>query len=714
MQPYKKCPRLVLGAICSSIGVFSQSAAAQSDGDRGAPAADAAQSSGLEEIVVTAQRRSEKLQDVPIQITAFTSQAIEDAGIESTADVIAQVPNVTFDRGNNYRSSFITMRGLTQIANADPPVAFVLDGVPQTNQETIGVSLFDIERIEVLKGPQGALYGRNAVGGAINVITREPGNDYDGFLKAGYSDGEAFSAAAGVSGPIVEDKLLFRLAGTYKSSDGLIDNDFLGDHVDFIDHDYVLRSRVLFQPSETLTVDLRAEHGEFRAGSNYYSVVFSRDPNDFVDPQFNFKAFSDGRTTDLTAKVDYDLGFATFTSITNRTRFSQIVRGDADFRNPVASPAGFRGLGIQIGQGQNQELRTTSQEIRLVSNGDGPVRWLVGGYYLQTDRALVTRFYADFNSDPAQFENPALLLFGNEESNDNQAYAGFAQVDVDIAPTLTLTGGLRYDEDRREQLNRLTGAVREATFDHLQPKVTLTWKPQSDRLLYATYSTGFRSGGFNAPNSTVPVFDQETLGNFEIGFKSQFFGRWLTLNGAAFLTDVDDYQYFYVEAHTGSQTIDTIDAVRIKGMELEAQARLADGLDAAVAIGVIDSEIRSSRFPGDVGNRAPRTIPFSATSSLQYRRALWEQTEGFVRLEWQHYGRKYWHQDNVAVQRSYDIVNARVGVERGAVGFYGFVRNALDDDYYGEFFVPEFSGLDIATGYAGAPRTFGIEAEVKF
>lgn len=714
MQLHKKCPHLVLGAICGSIGVFSQSAAAQSDSDRGAPAASPVRPSALEEIVVTAQRRSEKLQDVPIQITAFTSQAIEDAGIESTADVIAQVPNVTFDRGNNYRSSFITMRGLTQINNADPPVAFVLDGVPQTNQETIGVSLFDIERIEVLKGPQGALYGRNAVGGAINVITREPGNDYEGFLKAGYADGEAFDAAGGVSGPIVEDKLLFRLAGTYKSSDGLIDNDFRGDQVDFIDHDYSLRGRVLFRPSETLTVDLRAEHGEYRAGSNYYSAVFSQDPNDFVDPQFNFKAFSDGRTTDLTAKIDYDLGFATFTSITNRTQFSQIVRGDADFRNPVASPGGFRGLGFQIGQGQNQELRTTSQEIRLVSNGAGAVRWLVGGYYLQTDRALVTRFYADFNSDPAQFENPALLLFGNEESNDNQAYAGFTQVDVEIAPTLTLTGGLRYDEDRREQLNRVTGAVREATFDHLQPKVTLTWKPQSDRLLYATYSTGFRSGGFNAPNSTVPVFDQETLDNFEIGFKSQFFGRWLTLNGAAFLTDVDHYQYFYVEANTGAQTIDTIDAVRIKGLELEAQARLADGLDAAVAIGVLDSEIRSSRFPEDVGNRAPRTIPFSATSSLQYRRALWEQTEGFMRLEWQHYGRKYWHQDNVAVQRSYDIVNVRVGVERGAVGFYGFVRNALDDDYYGEFFVPKFSGLDIATGYPGAPRTFGVEAEVKF
>lgn len=674
----------------------------------------AAEPTAVEEVVVTAQQRSERIQDVPIQVTAFTAQKIEDAGIKSTSDVIAQVPNVTFDHGNNYRSSFITMRGLTQINNADPPVAFVLDGVPQTNQETIGVNLFDIERIEVLKGPQGALYGRNAVGGAINVVTRQPTNDIEGFVNAGYASGNTYDAAAGISGPIVADKVLFRIAGTYKHSDGLIDNTFLGDGVDFIDHDYSIRGRLLIKPTDRLTIDLRAEYGDFRAGSNYYSAVFSGDPNDFVDPQFNIRGFSEGHTSDLTAKVDYDLGFATLTSITDDARFTQIMRADLDFRNPVDSPGGFYGTGLQLGQGQNWKIHTTSQELRLVSASDQRLRWLVGGYYLHTDRDLTTRGFIDLNSDPNQFDNLGLALINKTESNDNDAYAAFAQVDFDLIPTLTLTGGLRYDEDHRRQTDVGTGALRTDTFDHLQPKVTLTWKPQEGRLVYATYSTGFRSGGFNAPNVAVLSFKPETLENFEVGFKSQFFDRRLTINGAAFLTNVDNYQYFYVEAISASQIIDSIDKVRIKGVELEVIGNLAPGLDASFAFGTTDSEIRKSIFAADVGNHTPRTVPFSSTASLQYRHPIAANADGFVRVEWQHIGKKYWGADNAAVQQPYDIVNARVGVEYGKIGVYVYALNLLDDKYYGEFFQPKYSGLDIAIGYPGQPRSYGVELKARF
>ncbi|MDT9600076.1 TonB-dependent receptor [Sphingosinicella rhizophila] len=688
-------------------------ALAQPAADQPPAAEDGAADDGMD-IVVTAQQRSERLQEVPIQVTAFSAQRIEDAGIKSTADVIAQVPNVTFDTGNNYRSSFITMRGLTQINNADPPIAFVLDGVPQTNQETIGVSLFDVERIEVLKGPQGALYGRNAVGGAINVITKQPSNEVEGFANGSFASGQAINAAAGISGPIVDDKLLFRVSGSYKSRDGQIDNDFLGDEVDFIDHDVSVRGRLLFRPSDPLTIDLRAEHGDYRAGSNYYSAIFSGDPNDFVDPQMNFKGFSDGRNTDLTAKIDYDLAFATLTSITSHGRFAQKIRADLDFRNPVDSPGGFFGLGFQLGQGQNQRITTTSQEIRLVSASNQRVRWLAGGYYLHTKRSLVTRGFFDLDGDPGQFDNPALWLINKSERGKNDAYAGFAQVDFDITPSLTLTGGLRYDHDRRRQTNVADDSTREESFDHWQPKVTATWKIDDDRLVYATYSTGFRSGGFNAPDVTVTRFDQETLRNYELGFKSQFADRKFTLNGAAFMTDVRNYQFFYVDAATASQVIDTIDKVRIKGLELELIARLARGLDAAVAIGVLDSEIKRSLFPEDVGNKAPRTVPFSATSSLQYRTALSGNVEGFGRIEWQHFGRKYWSADNAAVQNAYDIVNLRLGAEFGAIGIYGFVNNLFDDHYYGEFFQPKYSGLDVAIGFPGARRSFGIEAKVKF
>ncbi|PEQ12269.1 TonB-dependent receptor [Novosphingobium sp. PC22D] len=701
---------LSIGTAIAALSSMAGSAQAQV-GAAPATASDV----GPGEIIVTAQRREERLQDIPIQIDAFGTEAIEDAGIKSTADVVAQIPNMTFDRGDTYRSNFITMRGLTQINNADPPIAFVLDGVPQTNQQQLSATLFDLERVEVVKGPQGALYGRNAVGGAINVITTPPTNDFQGVASVSYGRGDTLDLAGGVSGPIVRDVLMVRLSATHKESDGLIKNDFRGDKVDFVDHDDAVRGRLLFTPNEALTVDLRGEYADFKGGSNSYAAVFSGDPNDFVNPQFNFPAFAEGRNYGGTLKIDYDFGGATLTSITDVADYRQTNRADLDFRNPVDSPSGIFGQGFQAGQGQNQTIETFSQEVRLVSDGNQPLRWLVGVNYLSTNRNLRTRAFVDVTSTPDQIDNPALIFADNWEDNNNDAYGVFAQVDYDLGPSLTLTGGIRYDKDKRKQEDVNSGAVRKTSFDRVQPKATLTWKPTDDALVYATFSTGFRSGGYNAPQVGVPVFKAETLENYEIGFKSAWADDRITLNGAIFQMNVKNYQFFYVEAATASQIIDNIDKVRIRGAELELQARPAEGLDVSAAIGLIDSNIRNSlQFPSDEGNKAPRTVPFSSTVSAQYRKPLMDGIGLFMRAEWQHFGKKYWNTDNVAVQDPYNLVNVRLGVEYDDMGVYFFGRNIFGDEYYSEFFQPAYSGLDVAIGYPSQPSSYGIEARIKF
>lgn len=667
-----------------------------------------------DEIVVTAQARTERLQDVPIQVHALTAQTIENAGIKSTADALGQVPNVTFDRGNTFRSSYITMRGLTQLNNADPPVAFVIDGVPQTDQTQLGIDLFDIERIEIVKGPQGALYGRNAVGGAINVVTKMPTDTIEGFGNLGYGNGDTLQAAAGLSGPLLSEDVLFRVTGSYKSSDGLITNSFRGDKSDFLGHDWSLRGRLLIKPTPSLSIDLRAEYGDFNGASNNYSAVFSGNPNDFVDPQSNLRGYAVGDSLNLTGKIDLDLGFATLTSITGHTRLTQVNRADLDFRNPVNSPGGIFGLGFQAGQGQDFELRTTSQEVRLVSDGRQPFRWLVGGYYLRTDRSLLTRAFVDVTGDFNQIDNPALLFANQSEDNGNDAHAIFTQLDYDLTDWLTVTGGLRYDEDKREQRNLVTGAVRKAAFDHLQPKVTVTLKPTDDILAYVTYSTGFRSGGYNAPNVIVPIFPSETLKNYEAGFKSQFWDRMLTVNGAFFWTDVKNYQYFFVDATTASQVISSIDAVRIKGFELEVIARPVSGLDVSAAIGTTDTEIRRGGDPSDLGNKSPRTVPFTANAAAQYTADLGDGSQMIARVDFQHIGKKYWGSDNSDVQRSYDLLNVRFGFEKGAYSIFGFGKNITNAKYYSEYISSKYSGLDVDLGYRGQPATYGVEVRVKF
>ena len=180
-----------------------------------------------EVVVVTSQLRMQSLQEVPVAVTAFNEKRIERAGIKSSQDFVDLTPNVSLDDSFTYGNTFISIRGVSQINNADSPVAIVVDGVPQNNQKQFKMKLFDIQRIEVLKGPQGSLYGRNAIGGAISIITKPASDILEGFANVTIGNGGLFEVSGGISGPIVEDTLMYRVAGSFLTKDGLIDNTFL-------------------------------------------------------------------------------------------------------------------------------------------------------------------------------------------------------------------------------------------------------------------------------------------------------------------------------------------------------------------------------------------------------------------------------------------------------------------------------------------------------
>ncbi|MCG8442183.1 MAG: TonB-dependent receptor plug domain-containing protein, partial [Caulobacterales bacterium] len=231
---------LATSAMTAALAAYGAHAQAPTDEDELA----------TDRIVVTGQFREQSLEDVPAIVNVFTEQVIEDAGIRTTEDFIALTPNLTFDDSFTYLNSFVVIRGVTQINNADSPVAIIVDSVPQNNQKQFKLSLFDVQQIEVLKGPQGSLYGRNAIGGAVNIVTRQPTNEFEGFAGASVMNGVGYRAEAGVSGPIVEDKVLFRVAGSYHHSDGVIENAFLSEDVDDIDHDYAIRGKLAIMASE--------------------------------------------------------------------------------------------------------------------------------------------------------------------------------------------------------------------------------------------------------------------------------------------------------------------------------------------------------------------------------------------------------------------------------------------------------------------------------
>ncbi|QXQ07145.1 TonB-dependent receptor [Sphingosinicellaceae bacterium] len=676
---------------------------------------DAVPAAQLNDIIVTAQRRSEKLQEVPIQVTVLSAETIEKAGIKSTADALMLVPNVTFDESFTYLNSFITVRGLAQINNADAPVAVIVDGVPQNSQKQLRMDLFDIERIEVLKGPQGGLYGRNALGGAINIVTKRPTNDFEGFLDASYGNGDAVNISGAVSGPIIPDTLLFRASGSYKYDGGRIDNAYTGKAVDFVKHDYDLRGQLNYIASDRLQFDLRASYRDFSAGSIYDSVVLSGDANDFQSPRSNIEGLSFGHVGDYSLKADYDFGGVTLTSITAHTDLVESYRGDLDFDNPVDLPSGFAGLGFQAGQGQDLRLKLTSQELRLVSDSHKPFRWILGGYYLHTKRSLNTQVFIDLDGSRAQYDNQSLIIVHLLEDNSNDAYAAYGQFDYDINDALTLSGALRYDHDRRDQTDEIGGGERVANFSKVQPKVTLTYKIDPSHLLYATYSTGFRSGGYNAPTVVIPVYKAETLTNYEAGFKTSWLDNRLRLNGAVYLEKDHNYQSFYIDVTTGSQIIGNIDRVNIWGVELEAQALVAKGLELTAALGTTDTDIRrNTAAPDTVGNHTPKTTPWTLNLGAQYSRPIGADTNLILRADFQHRTKKYWQVDNLDVQQAVNIVNLRAGIEKGAWSLYGFGRNVFNVKYYSDFNPGKYSGAQFDIGFRAQPATYGVEAKVKF
>jgi len=688
----------------------------------------------LETITVTAQFREQRLQDVPAVVKAFTAQEIEDAGIRGTQDFIALTPNLTFDDSFTYLNSFVVIRGVTQINNADSPIAIVVDGVPQNNQKQLKMPLFDVQQIEVLKGPQGSLYGRNAIGGAINIVTKQPTNEYEGFVRGSYGNGDALRLEAGVGGPIAEDKVLFRLSGSYFETDGLIENTFLNDEVDFVNHDYSIRGKLAVNLSDSVTLDLRASFNDFEAGSSFDTIVNSlanpgfrsgNDSNTVFAPDSNLAGITTGEIFELSSKLDVEFDFATLTYILGYTELEEDYRADLDFSNSANDTFG---LGFGLGQGQDLDVSLFSHELRLVSPDDQAIRWIAGAYYLDTDRSLLTRGFADFDGSFDQFDTGFVILERNEDNN-NQAWALFGQVEVDLSEKFTLQLGARYDEDERNQvIPGIAGSNRGQTFDSFQPKVTLSYDVSEDALAYLTYSTGFRSGGFNAPGVVLETFADEELSNFEAGFKTEFLDGKGSLNIAGFLSQSDNFQFFFVDVSTLSQIISNLDEVDIVGFDADISIRATDELSLYAGIGYTDSDIKNvgnaalENFLTSsgvntglvVGNRSPRTTDWTINLGGQFFQPVSEGINMVLRADYEYQGSKYWQIDNMDVRDPIHLMAVRGSLEGEGWALSMWVKNLFDEGYYADFNPSEYAGAPFDLGFQARPRTYGIDLSYKF
>lgn len=696
----------------------------------------------LEEIVVTAQYREENLQEVPVAVTAFTADEIMRAGIEATQDFVNLTPNMTLDDSFTLGNTFVQVRGVAQINNADSPVAIVIDGVPQNNQKQFKQELFDIERIEVLKGPQGSLYGRNAIGGAINIVSKAPTNDFTGFIRGGIGNGDLVKINGAFSGAIVPDKLLFRVSGSHKDFDGIVRNTFLNETVDFYESNDI-RARLIFNATENFTAEARFAYSDADGGCCSDTFLFNdlvgnapnptgiSNPanNTFNNPSMNVLGQTDElESREFTVKLNYGTEMGDFTYIFNDTSIDESYFADLDFTDGVDTSLGwlftnafFGGLPVGANQQQFLEVDLQSHELRFASPDDRRLRWIAGFYYLKTDRFLATIGDFDFTPTTPIFSRDqfsGIPFVSLSEDNNNDAWSLFGQLEYDIADDLELAVGLRYDEDKRRH-NGAVGGVpatdRTKTFDDLQPKVVLTKRWNEDALTYLSYSRGFRSGGFNGPAIGSAEFQEETLDNFELGFKSTWLDNRLLLNGAIFLGKSDDFQFFFVDLVTASQVIANIEEVDMFGGELEMQALINDNFSIYGTLGITDTDIeRSEARPQDEGNRAPKNQKYTFNIGGQYVREVLGGMEARARLDYERRGRKYWHSDNNNSMDPFGLINARVSLSAENYEVTAWVKNLQDRRYWQDYNAAAFSGAFGDIGFLARGRTWGLDIEYRF
>lgn len=617
---------------------------------------DEPETANLDEIVVTAQKRAENVQDVPLSIAAFGEQQLRQSGIDDVLEVTKIVPSFTSTRQSNVSSVRLNIRGIgasTQTA-VEPSVASFLDDVYVSRPGSIIGKFYDIQSVEILRGPQGTLFGRNASAGALSIHTRRPTDKFEGDISAQAASFGSYETSGAINIPL-GDRAAVRFAGIGATTDGPW-------HTDVGDHDYggldTIGGRVTlqFKPSDAITWLLRADylHLTGDAGSHntvktdtvtpaaranylarlgvtpYFDDQFGRTSNNYMQGTLDDHQY--GLTSDLTWNLAN--GYSVRLINAMRDWSSDQFAGDLVFS---PRPLLLR-QEVQASDSQSHELQLISPEDALLN---GRLSFLAGLYYFKETLTIdeTLNFTADSCNYLVRLAAPTLQatclagpLSGAGFANfaqDTESYAAYGQATYKLTDALELTLGLRYTKDEKSgsfvQTNpngaaRILRAVENTPLafkdDQFTWRANLSWTPKDDLLFFANYSTGFKSGGFNSGGGTPALgvarpFGSETVDDYELGMKSTWADGLLQLNATAFVTDVHNYQD---RSFNGlSFLVRNAADLRQQGVEMDFILRPMDGVRINGAVGYLDSEFLS--YPGAAG------LPgFGGTQNLAGRR----------------------------------------------------------------------------------------------
>jgi len=671
---------LVLGAFVMLLAGFQVGPAA-------AEGASKRQAVTLEPVTVTAQKQEEVAQETPVSITVMDETDLEDKLVNNLDELVRFVPNMASFSTGVLGENVITMRGITATAaTRSTSTGMYIDGVPVLSSFGYTAGLLDVERVEVLRGPQGTLYGKSTQAGVVSIVTARPGNELkaklvgEGGRQLSSKDGDRFngSLAGVVSGPIVDDVLFFSLSGKVDHKDPFIKNTTLNKAEYELDN-YYGNGKLRWTPNSDLDVALTLGREALRQKGNNgnrpggTSRVVGSNLRTWQDVDTDMQALNVGYNFTENLKL---------TSISAR-RHSKLD-GEQDFD--------FSPFSLMHGAAKGKKT-SLSQEFRL--NGThGPFDWQ-GGVYVDDEEMDYFAAVASMRPVPPPLKTK---LLGN-------SYAGYAHVGYDITRDLKILGGLRLEYQRLEFKSSL---LTEDLSDHwinLSPKLGLQYTFTPGVMGYATVSQGYRPGGFNdrATNPTYQTYDPETLWSYEAGLKNTLLDNRLLLNVAVFYMDIADKQ---VEEHVNSNTYYLTNAGKATSMgaELDFTALVTEGLTLNGGIGYTHAEFDEfTDAKGDYkGKRLPYAPEYTYNVGAQYRM----QNGFYVRGDVVGYSKTYFDKTNTSYRNPYVLVNAKIGYEMEHLDLYLYGKNIFDTKYD----VKNWYGMDMYS----EPGDFGLQAVVRF
>lgn len=682
----------------------------------------------LEEVIVTAQKREENPQRVPFSISSLSSKQVQEYRLWNSRDITALVPNLySADPGDN--RNLVSIRGITT-ASYDPAVATYIDGVNQFGLDTYMAELLDIERIEILRGPQGTLYGRNAMGGVINIITKQPSNQTSGFAEISYGNYGQQRYSAGIRTPLIKNKLFLGVSGLFRKQDGFYKN--LYNNTDF-DRQHVAMGNyyLKYLANERLNFTLNVKHVANRNHGTF--PIVSSIEEAFANP-FKLNQNSIGKMIDNTINSSLSINY------TGRAfNFSSQTAYQSNYRyytNPVDGDfSSIDGVSIINDYGSDwNKVKVGTQEFRFSSPASMHSRfsWIAGAYGFYNDNPVKqgTHFGADGELVGAPFPDFTSI---NINKGTSYGLAFYGQGTYHITPQLDLTAGLRYDYEHRKQIVSsefqqdgeatmvtLPDTASKAHFKAFSPKVSLSYHIAETHTAYATYSRGFRTGGItqlSSDPSQPPLYPYkpEYSNNFEIGIKNTFFNNRLRLNIAGFYTNVTDAQVPTLVLPEAIIITRNAGKLTSKGAELELAATPVKGLEIAYNFGYTKAEYSELVLAANgeqvtlKGNRQIFTPNVTSMLAVQYGYDLGsaKKLKLIARGEWRYLGSQYFDLANQLKQDAYSLFNARIGLSsrRWELSLWG--RNLGDKKY-----------IDYAYNFGAArlgnPKTYGISVRVNF